>query len=179
MSVTPGFFVRVATADDGHAIGDVHGAAWQAGFEHVLPREFLQRASAGRRDGWSHAIARLLDSSNLVLVGGRDVRILAFSHSGQPDDESADVEIFAFYCHPEAWGTGVAEYLMHETCAVLSTWASRAVLWTPEEAGRARRFYERCGFELSGRERSERVGDWQPAPAYEEVATVEYARSLG
>jgi GNAT superfamily N-acetyltransferase len=171
-------FVRLATPDDGPAIGEVHAAAWQLGFGHVLGGEFLERASAGRRNGWRYAIARVLARSNLVLVAGRDTHILAFSQSGQPDDGGTDPEIFAFYCHPVGWGTGLADALMLETCAALSTRARRAVLWTPGEAHRARRFYERCGFMLTSRTRVETLSDWQPAPAYEEVAAVEYERTL-
>jgi len=171
-------FVRPATADDGDAMGEVHAAAWQLGFAHIFHRQFLERASAGRRDGWQYAIAHVLALSNLVLVAGRDTHILAFSQSGQPDDGGDELEIFAFYCHPLAWGTGLAETLMHDTCAVLSTRARRAVLWTPSEAHRARSFYERCGFRLSGRTRGEALSDWQPTPTYEEVAAVEYSLSL-
>jgi GNAT superfamily N-acetyltransferase len=172
-------FVRLAKAEDGPAIGEVHAAAWQLGFGHMLGGEFLERAAAGRRNGWKYAIAHVLAPSNLVLVAGRDLRILAFSQSGPSDDGAAGLEIFAFYCHPVAWGTGLADALMHETCAVLSTRSRRAVLWTPQEADRARRFYERCGFRPTGRTRSEPLGDWQPTPAYEEVAAVEYALVLG
>jgi ribosomal protein S18 acetylase RimI-like enzyme len=171
-------FVRLATTDDGDAIGEVHAAAWQLGFGHVLHSEFLERASTGRRNGWRYAIAQVLALSNLVLVGGRDSQILAFSQSGQPDDGGTDLEIFAFYCHPSAWGTGLAAALMHETCAVLSTGARRAVLWTPREAYRARRFYERRGFMLTGRTRGEALSDWQLTPTYEEVAAVEYSLTL-
>ena len=171
-------FVRPATTGDGDAIGEAHAASWQAGFGHVLSREFLERASAGRRSGWQYALSQVLAPSNLVLVAGRDTSILAFSQSGPPDNSGTDLEIFAFYCHPGAWGTGLAEALMHETCAVLSTAAPRAVLWTPSEAHRARRFYERCGFRLTGRTRDERLSDWQPTPTHEDVAAVEYALSL-
>jgi predicted GNAT family acetyltransferase len=171
-------FVRLATSGDGHAIGEVHAAAWKRGFGHVLSGEFLDRASAGRLNGWPYAIAHVLGLSNLVLLAGRGAHVLAFSQSGPPDDGGADFEIFAFYCHPVAWGTGIADALMRETCAVLSTATRRAVLWTPSEAHRARRFYERCGFEGTGRTRIEPLSDWQPTPTYEEVAAVEYALSL-
>lgn len=171
-------FVRLATIDDGRAIGEVHAAAWQFGFGHMLGAEFLKRASAGRLNGGPYAIARVLGLSNLVLLAGRDAHVLAFSQSGRPDDGGADLEVFAFYCHPVAWGAGIADALMHETCAVLSTAARRAVLWTPNEAHRARLFYERYGFRRTGRTRSEPLSDWQPAPTYEEVAAVEYALPL-
>jgi GNAT superfamily N-acetyltransferase len=172
-------FVRLAKAEDGPAIGEVHAAAWQLGFGHMLGGEFLERAAAGRLNGWQYAITHVLALSNLVLVAGRDTHVLAFSQSGQPDDGDAGLEIFAFYCHPVAWGTGMADALMQDTRAVLSTRARRAVLWTPNEAHRARRFYERCGFTRTGRTRSEPLSDWQPTPTYEEVAALEYALSLG
>jgi GNAT superfamily N-acetyltransferase len=172
-------FVRPATAEDGPAIGEVHAAAWQLGFGHMLSGEFLERAAAGRRNGWQFAIAHVLAQSNLVLVAGRDTRVLAYSQSGESDDGGLGLEIFAFYCHPVAWGTGLADALMQETCAVLSTRASRALLWTPQKADRARRFYERCGFRRTARTRTETLGDWQPTPTYEDVAAVEYALLLG
>ncbi len=178
-SPSPDSFVRLATAEDGLAIGDVHAAAWEAAFGHILSGEFLERAAAGRRSGWQYAIAQVLAGSNLLLVGGRDDDIMAFSQSGQPGDGSAGSEIFAFYCHPVAWGTGIADALMDETWAVLSTRAGRALLWTPSEAHRARRFYERHGFRRTGPTRSEPLSDWQPTPTYEEVPAVEYALSLG
>jgi GNAT superfamily N-acetyltransferase len=175
---SPAPFVRLATTDDGHAIGEVHAAAWQAGFGHFLDIEFVERAAAGRRNGWQYAIGHALALSNLVLVAGRDARVAAFSQSGRPGDGGAALEIFAFYCHPREWGTGLADALMQETCAVLSTGARRAVLWTPEEALRAHRFYERCGFTPTGRARVEPLSDWQPTPTYEEVVAVEYERLL-
>jgi ribosomal protein S18 acetylase RimI-like enzyme len=172
-------FVRPATTGDGHAIGIVHAAAWNRGFGHFLDAEFLDRASAGRSNGWPQVISHILELSNLVLVAGRGPDVLAYSQSGKPDDGSVDVEIFAFYCHPDAWGTGIADALMHETCAVLSTAAHRAVLWTPSEAHRAQRFYQRSGMAPTGRTRVETLSDWQPTSTYVDVTVIEYALSLG
>jgi GNAT superfamily N-acetyltransferase len=170
-------FVRLATVDDGPAIGEAHAAAWQTGFEHMLDSEFLHRAVTGRREGWPFAIPHLLSLSNVVLVAGYEDRVLAFSNSGPPDDGTT-VEIFAFYCHPDVWGTGLADSLMDETCSVLSTAAGHAVLWTPEHAHRAHHFYERTGFRLTGRTRTEELSDWGTSPTFAEVPAVEYQREL-
>ena len=170
--------MRGATTADGPSIGIVHAAAWEEGFGHMLDADFLARARAGRREGWGEAIAVVLDLQNLVLVAGRGADVWAYSQSGEPDDGEG-LEIFAFYCHPAAWGTGLAGALMHETCGVLSLRASRAVLWTPVEARRAQRFYERCGFAPTGRQRRETLGDWQPVTTSREVGAIEYARPLG
>jgi GNAT superfamily N-acetyltransferase len=171
-------FVRPATTGDGRAIGEVHAAAWRSGFDHFLSVEFLQRAAAGRQTGWPYAIKHVLAVANLVFVAGRDDRVLAFSQSGPPDDGGAGLEIFAFYCDPIAWGTGLSERLLRDTCMALSERATRVILWTPDDAHRAHRFYERCGFALTGRTRRERLSDWQPTPSYEDVAAVEYALAL-
>jgi GNAT superfamily N-acetyltransferase len=171
-------FVRPATTDDGPAIGEIHAAAWRSGFDHFLSVEFLERAAAGRRNGWPYAITHVLALADLVFVAGRDDRVLAFSQSGRPEAGGRDLEIFAFYCDPIAWGAGLSEPLMRETCMALSEGTNRATLWTPEEAHRAHRFYERCGFSRTGRTRTERLSDWQPTPSHEDVAAVEYALQL-
>ena len=133
---TPTFFVRAATTNDGDAIGDVHGAAWQVGFEHLLPRRVL--GARGRPGGVTDGLMPLPACSTRRIWCSSPGATIGYWRSrtaGSPTDESADLEIFAFYCHPNAWGTGIAEYLMRETCAVLSTRASRAALWTPERGG--------------------------------------------
>lgn len=171
-------FVRPATAEDGPSIGVTHAASWQAGFEHIFDADFLERAVTGRRQAWRVAISNLLTPPNLVLSAGFGNRVLAFSHSEFPDNGSA-AEIFAFYCHPQAWGSGLAAALIDQTCAALATTASHTVLWTPTQAHRARRFYERSGFRLTGRARSEELDDWGSSPTCAEVPAVEYRRALG
>jgi hypothetical protein len=69
------------------------------GLRAVLDAEFLERATAGRRRGWQFAISHVLTPTTLVLVAGVEDRVLAFSHSGPPDDGRAALEIFGFYCH--------------------------------------------------------------------------------
>ena len=175
---SPAQFVRLATTGDGVAIGDVHAASWEAGFDHFLEIEFVEPrppvvGTAGNTQSGTYSGCRIWCSSP-----DETRRCSAFSQSGRPDEGGAALEIFAFYCHPREWGTRLAEALMQETSAVLSTGARPAVLWTPEEAQRAHRFYERCGFTRTGRARTERLSDWQPAASYEEVVAVEYERSL-
>jgi GNAT superfamily N-acetyltransferase len=169
--------VRLGTVEDGPGIGEVHAASWEAAYESFLDPEFLRRAVMGRREGWRFAISHVLSRSHLVLVAGYNDRVLAFSDSGLNDEHTA--EVFGFYGHPEGWGSGLAALLMEETCAVLSTVASRVVLWTPDQAHRARHFYERMGFALTGRTRTEELSDWGADPTFAPVATVEYERDLG
>ena len=125
------------------------------------------------------AIGPILDLHNLVLVAGQGADIWAYSQSGEPDDGSEGLEIFAFDCHPTAWGTGMADALMGETCGVLSTAASRAVLWTPSGAARAQRFYERRGFVRTGRGGSRPSATGSRRPPTKTCPSSSHARPLG
>ena len=65
-----------------------------------------------------------------------------------------------FYCHPDAWGTGIATQLMTQCLAALGGHAGEVFLWTPRDAQRARHFYEKVGFRATGQARAERLTDW-------------------
>jgi GNAT superfamily N-acetyltransferase len=68
----------------------------------------------------------------------------------------------ALYVRPAAWGTGVAA-LLHDRAveALREAGVVRARLWVLEENRRARRFYERRGWELDG---TSRVVEFPPNP---------------
>lgn len=57
-------------------------------------------------------------------------------------------ELTAFYVHPEWWGSGAAQILMDEVHAQLAATCEEAELTVLVDNRRARRFYERNGWEL-------------------------------
>jgi RimJ/RimL family protein N-acetyltransferase len=92
-------------------------------------------------------------------------------------DGSHDAQILGFFAHPDVWGTGLAVLLMRQTCEALAgSGCHEVVLWTPREAGQARRLYEKVGFALTGRARNDRVTDWGSASA--DCPEVEFGRRL-
>jgi GNAT superfamily N-acetyltransferase len=84
-----------------------------------------------------------------VLVGERDDEIVGVA--GIEEDW-----LYGFYVLPGWWGTGVADEL-HEAAVALGV--SR--LWCLEENRRARRFYEKHGWQLNG---ETRVVEYPPHP---------------
>ena len=52
-----------------------------------------------------------------------------------------------FYLHPDAWGSGAADPLMAACLDELRSRFDRAILFVLEANPRARRFYERWGWE--------------------------------
>ena len=173
----PKLGVRVAVPGDGTAIGEAHGAAWEQAYQDLFDPAFVARSAAGRRRGWPLAIRRHLAEDGLLLVGERNGEVMAFAHAGPARDQPALAEIYGFYSHPAAWGSGLASLLLGEICARLANRWQRVVLWTHRDAGRARRFYEKSGFALTGAERIEALSDWI-GDATVLAPAVEYAKML-
>ena len=168
--------VRAAVDTDGKEIGEAHAAAWIAAYDHIFDADFLHAAGEGRGTGWPHSIHRLLVAPNILLVGEMDGRVMAFAHV-TPSPDTRTAEIVGFYCHPDAWGTGVAGLLMTRARAAVSDKADDVVLWTLRDAHRARGFYEKVGFRATGRTQLERLTDWTDGVAVQRPA-VEYTASL-
>ena len=173
----PKLGVRVAVPRDATAIGEAHGAAWEQAYQDLFDPAFVVRAAAGRRRGWPHAIERLLAEDGLLLVGELNGEVMAFAHGGPAGEQPALAEIYGFYSHPAAWGSGIASLLESEICARLADGWKRVVLWTHRDAGRARRFYEKSGFAPTGGQRIEIYGDWI-GDATVQAPVVEYGKTF-
>ena len=168
--------VRRVLDTDGAAIGAAHAAAWLAAYTHIFEPDFLAAAAESRRVEWPRVIQGLLAAPNLLMVGEVDERVVAFIHvTATPAVETA--EISACYCHPEAWGTGISVALMERTKLAVGERASRVVLWTARDAARARRFYEKAGFHVTGNTRDETLTNWTTG-ASADCPAVEYETRL-
>lgn len=180
--VTPAPIIRPAVRDDADAITDVQVASWRAGYAHVFPESVLYADDfdTTRRSFWRSW--RFAPGHRIVVatVAGDDgtPEVVGFSSFG-PERERARGhtgrgEVWAFYLHPDDWGSGVANELMaHVETRLLAEGFETAVLWVLDDNPRARRFYERHGWAATG------IGaDFDD---YCEVAVpeVEYRKHLG
>jgi GNAT superfamily N-acetyltransferase len=150
-----------ATADDVGLCLSVHRSSAVAGFRDVFPPDRYPFPQEQMRAAWVAALA-----DPLVEV-----------HVAYLDDEAAGTIsiggdcLRTLYVVPAAWNRGVGGALHDFALARLRTaGVRRARLWTLEENHRARGFYERRGWTLTGRTR---VVPFPPNPL-----DVEYATSL-
>jgi RimJ/RimL family protein N-acetyltransferase len=117
----------------------------------------------------SHSDEDRLDFSGL-LVAERDAHVVGFSHFGQAADQESRGEIFGFYLHPTAWGHGAATRLMSASLLRLDRLGrAPVVVWTHPGAARARAFYVKSGFRVTGRSRIAQLGPGVEAPEVEFV----------
>jgi GNAT superfamily N-acetyltransferase len=162
--------VRDATVDDLAAIADVHAAAWQVAYRDLFEPDFLAGLLSRTRGKWTRVFGDPAFAEQSLLVAERGPRIAAFAHL-VPTASAREREISAFYAHPSAWGSGVANALIDGVWDALHGIADRASFWTLSGFNRARRFYLRCGFAETGKTREIDYGDGRP------VLELEYARS--
>ena len=97
-----------------------------------------------------------------MFSGLVDGRVVGFGHVGLANGGVADGELYGFYVHPEAWGTGVADALIERCHVALANRFDAALLWVLTDNPCARRFYERNGWSCGTGD--ELIEDLWPGP---------------
>ncbi len=146
--------VRRAHEEDAAAIAEVHTRSWQAAYEHVFGPEKLATIDVERRRGmWERTLQRL---DRDVFVAELEGRVVGFVGTLPSRDPDAAGELGEIYALPHAWGKRVGTALM---AAALDALAARgypeAILYVLEDNPRARRFYEREGWSLDGKQKTD------------------------
>ena len=157
--------VREAGIDDADGIATAHIDAWRAGFRGVVPDEYLdsEEFATSRRVRWEAWTWQSVPESHLFVVAHHE-RVVGFGQVGPEGADSAGSgvaasapgstgrgEIYGFYLHPSAWGSGGAGALMSRCEEFLRDEGYlSAVLWVLRDNPRARAFYEKAGWHHTG-----------------------------
>jgi ribosomal protein S18 acetylase RimI-like enzyme len=150
--------IRPATTTDAEAIARVDIASWRGAYSEILSDSYLASLDVNdRARQWTTAVSA---RDSTVLVAEDESGTVGFTSVGPSRDEDAepgDLEIYAIYLHPRAWGTGVARDLMRTVLDGLRNGAV-VTLWILEGNERAQHFYRRHGFQPDGTERIDEIG---------------------
>ena len=106
-----------------------------------------------------------------IYVAELDGHLRGFVAVGPSRDGGKVGELYAIYVDPDTWSTGVGRALIEQAEVRLAERYDDATLWVLDDNPRARRFYERAGWQTDGARKTEqRLG----------VATIEvrYAKQL-
>jgi RimJ/RimL family protein N-acetyltransferase len=135
--------VRRATRADVPELARVHSESAQVAYANVAPPEpgGLERRTAN----WLSVFDDAVGSPHLAEADGEVIGILNF---GPARDEDEIGELYVLYVLREYWGTGAAQLLIDTAHRKLSHAHDEAVLSVLADNPRARRFYERNGWEL-------------------------------
>jgi GNAT superfamily N-acetyltransferase len=138
--------IRAARPEDARGIAEVHVRTWQAAYRHVFPSELLDQLSVDEREPrWR----RWLEAGTGIWVAVEDDAVVGFAAAGPSRTEEIAAELYAIYVLPEHWGSAAA----HELMSAVTDWFrdegyKSAMLWVLAGNPRARRFYEREGWQF-------------------------------
>ncbi len=91
-----------------------------------------------------------------MFVADEEGRVVAFVSVGACGDLEGVGELYAIYALPEAWGGGAGGGLMRAAVEAVGRPGYReAILWVLEDNPRARRFYEREGWDARRRQQED------------------------
>ncbi len=139
--------IRDATLDDAEACLLVHREAAVVGFAHIFPRDLYPFPEEQMRIRW-----RKLCEVGHVLVAEQAGAIIGTAAYDASDFRS-------FFVLPQHWGSGVAQDLYETVLDRVRMRGDKVFhLWVLEENSRARRFYEKRGWRLTGQWK------WTPFP---------------
>jgi GNAT superfamily N-acetyltransferase len=163
--------VRDAAIDDADALATVHIDGWRAGYRGIVPDEYLDAPefASSRRDRWRGWTWMTAVPGSRMFVVSVDDRLVGFGHAGPehvdptltPTVEARDEgepagnrgEVYGFYVHPSAWGTGAAAALMSRCEEFLRDEGfTSAMLWVLRDNPRALAFYEKAGWHYTDQE---------------------------
>jgi GNAT superfamily N-acetyltransferase len=148
--------VREAVIDDADALATAHIDSWRGAYRGLVPDEYLdaEAFATTRRDQW-RAWTWQSDIGSRLFVATIHERVAGFGHAGPEVSGSVPArgEIYGFYLHPSAWGSGAAGALMSRCEEFLRDEGfATAILWAPRDHPRARAFYEKAGWHATGNE---------------------------
>jgi ribosomal protein S18 acetylase RimI-like enzyme len=155
--------IRPPTIEDADRLGEVHVAAWQAGYRGgLMPDDYLDGLSAdGRAQLWRDAIAGGVRARAARLVAeDDDGTVVGFVVCGpsEGDPDSVVGEVYSLNVHPDAWGAGHGGALLKAaTTALRDAGYPEAVLWVHRDNVRAQQLYERAGWVRDGQTRNQEV----------------------
>ncbi len=124
----------------------VHWKCWQETYPGLVSQEYLEKLTPEKCEEMAF---RWRDN---ILVAKEGERVIGFVGFGDHGPEEPDTgEVFALYVLPEYHGTGVGRQLMDAALEKLASYP-HICLWLVKGNARALRFYEKCGFHLTGEE---------------------------
>ncbi|HIV19618.1 MAG TPA: GNAT family N-acetyltransferase [Candidatus Merdivicinus intestinigallinarum] len=144
--------VRPAKLEDSVTIGKIYCDSWKAAYKGIMPQDHLDALTPDDRT---------INPANYLVLESEEGVVFGLANLGSSrDKERPDWgELRAIYLLPEYWRKGSGTALFQGAEAELGRRGySRYFLWVLTENVRARRFYEKMGMRLSGREQSFTLG---------------------
>ena len=149
----PAVTIREAVPGDEKVLAFIQTQSWKAAFRDIIPADTLARLTDCQKA--EEMYTRVLENPEIRVglesVDGMPHGITAWSKNryGLGDDTA---ELICIHSLPEGWGRGFGSFMLERALGEMTRAGfTRAILWVFAENSRARRFYEKHGFSLTGK----------------------------
>jgi GNAT superfamily N-acetyltransferase len=152
--------VRLATRQDGDAIGRIQVETWRTAYKGLLPDDTVTGFDVDvQQQTWRGRLVQDPRPGHANFVAELDGEVVGFASMGAARDEDGVGELYAIYAHPSCWGRGVGRALIKRAEQSLRAAGFReALLWVLEGNERAERFYRAAGWTHDGSKEDEFQG---------------------
>lgn len=140
--------IREAFQNDCAGIGKVYCESWKIAYPNLLPQAYLDSLTV------EVCTPDKISENDVVLVGHEGVLGICHISEARNRDEKEWGEVAAIYLLPEIWGSGQGSELLGYSLGKLKKRGFQNIcLWVLKDNIRARKFYEKNGFLISGNKR--------------------------
>ena len=154
-------YIRNATTEDAEDLALIYSKSFHSAFKGIISDEFLdEKFSYERLKGrLSEEVSKGTPINSIMVIDDIAVGMVTYTDSKNEENDSLEAEIWRIYLLPEYWNQNIGMELMEWSLKDLEAKGYKKVsLWVIEENVRARRFYEKFGFEHDGKIRVINVG---------------------
>ena len=127
----------------------VHWKSWQEAYKGIVDQRYLDALTLEKCENIAHSFP---DNTIIAKDGDRVVGFACYNKYRSDELEGAG-EVSAIYILSEYYGQGVGWRLMQMALEELGEYL-RIAVWVLKDNARAIRFYEKCGFEFDGCEKT-------------------------
>ncbi len=139
------YVIRKANIDDKSAIARIYVNSWKFAYKGIVPQDYLDSLSV---DEYMERLKDQTELDEFLLVLNGDVVGLAKIIECRDDDLCSEAEIQTIYFLPEFIGRGYGNLLLKWMIEYAgSIGYKNIVVWVLTENKRARKAYERVGFQ--------------------------------
>ena len=136
----------ISSADDKNAISRIYEKSWKCAYRGMIPQEYLDSIPEGR---WAEKVDNPEWSTMVCIENGEYIGTSSFCRSRFEQFPDSG-ELISIYFLPEYMGKGYGGKLLNIVMEELKKQGfSEVFLWVLEENHRARKFYEKYGFECT------------------------------
>lgn len=142
--------IRKATLNDIKDISRIHALSWKSAYKGIISQQYLDDL---QEDFWVSAFQFWIEGNYLTvqIILDDQKPIGCISYGKSRDDKLPDWgEIVSIYLLPEYFATGNGQRLFDAALSELKESGYKNIfLWVLKENHRARKFYEKNGFQCS------------------------------